>query len=228
MKRRMLMVLCLIMVCSLLPLNALAGLNRGSVVRITHYNAVNVRKGPSTSYGVIGEAMPTNTYTYLGEQNGWYHIQFTSSKDGWITAKYGTIESGYVWEDDTPTHVEVVVRNTHYNALNVRAGANKSARVIGEIKPGTTWPYYGTENGWNCILYQGQYGYVAGNRTTIEEVSVADTTGGATSSSCDVCDGTGVCPTCEGRGLICKLRQNVGSGANACSGDGLCYACGGR
>lgn len=229
MKRRMMTAFCLIMVCCLLPLDALAGLTRGSVVRITHYNAVNVRKGPSVNYGIVGEAMPTNTYTYLGEKDGWYHIQFTSDKDGWITAKYGAIEDGYVWEDDSSEHVEVVVRNTHYNALNVRAGANKNARVIGEIKPDTTWPYHGTENGWNCILYQGQYGYVAGNRTTIEEVVVYDydTAGGATGSAanCGECGGTRTCQTCDGKGYVYSTMKKDNMDCPTCCGLGVCYAC---
>lgn len=227
MKRKLLAVTCLLLICCMLPLNALAGLRWGDIVRITSKSAVNVRSGPGSDYRMIGEAMSTNTYTMLGQENGWFFIQFTSTETGYVPSKYSQMEAGLIWDEYGPSEAEADVRNTHYNALNVRKGPGQNYGVIGEIKPDTTWPYRGTENGWHRILYNGQYGYVAANRSEIE---VVDTYASATSDGgepCYMCDGDGKCPVCRGLGLIYDRVSGNNITCPTCTDDKICLACGG-
>lgn len=67
-----------------------------------------------------------------------------------------------------------VVRITNSNAVNVRSGPGTGYRVLGEAQPENLYVYLGEEDGWNCILYQDQPGYVSANRTTIEDGLVPD------------------------------------------------------
>lgn len=67
-----------------------------------------------------------------------------------------------------------VVRITNSNAVNVRSGPGTGYRVLGEVQPENLYVYLGEEDGWNCILYQNQPGYVSANRTTIEDGLVPD------------------------------------------------------
>lgn len=226
MKRKMTVLLSLVMVLCMIPLSGLAGLRWGEIVRITSNSAVNVRKGPGTEYGMVGEAMSTNTYTYLGTENGWHHIQFTSSEKGYVPSKYSAVEPGLVWEEYGADEVEAVVRNTHYNALNVRKGPGQKYGVIAEIKPDSTWPYCGTENGWHRILYNGSYAYVAANRSSIE---VVDTYAGSTSSGepCYDCGGSGVCRVCDGLGVIYDRKTGYNIECPTCEGEEICWTCGG-
>lgn len=48
---------------------------------------LRVRSGPGKSYSEIGRANVGATYTYLGEQSGWFKIDF-QGKEGWISAEY--------------------------------------------------------------------------------------------------------------------------------------------
>ena len=189
MKRKWISLICLLMILCMLPLEGLA-VRYGDVVRITNNNAVNVRKGPGTSYGMLGEAQPTNLYVYLGEENGWYCILY-QGQEGYVSGSRVSIETGlvpdeYGWGD----RVDAIVRVTHGNALNVRGGPGKKYASIGQAKSGSTWEYLGMDDGWNIINYNGSYGYIAANRT---EVEVVETYSGATSTSkdCEYCNGTG-------------------------------------
>lgn len=210
-----------------MPLNATAGLVWGDLVRITSKSAVNVRKGPGTEYGLVGEAMSTNTYPYLGGENDWYQIQFTSNEVGWVPAKYTGVEIGLVWDVWAEDEVEAVARNTHSNALNVRSGPGKDYKVIGQIDPDTVWTYCGTENGWNRIIYGNGYAFVAANRTTIEVIGEIDAVSGATgeTADCEVCQNTRICPTCGGKRYVYSAIEGDNVDCPTCCGLGVCYAC---
>lgn len=223
MKRKWMALVCFVMIVCLLPLNGMA-VRRGEVVRITNANAVNVRKGPGTGYSVIGEAQPDNTYVYLGTENGWHRIIFTGDTEGYVSGNRTAIEDGLVPDYvGGGEKVKAVVNVTHYNALNVRKGPGKSYGIIGEARPGSSWPYLGMDDGWNIIDFNGKTGYIAANRTEV------DTVAGATDESmpCRVCPGDGVCTTCDGGGSIWHAAEWIFVPCISCEGSGLCWGCGG-
>ena len=52
---------------------------------------LNVRTGPGTSYQVVGYLLSGDKVKILGEENGWYKIQFnasTGSKNGYVSKDY--------------------------------------------------------------------------------------------------------------------------------------------
>lgn len=238
--------LCLLLVLCLLPVSAMAGLRRGKLVRVTTSGSVNVRTEPSVDSQLLGEAQSGNTYVWLKTEGDWYYIQFTSAIRGYVSAKYTQLEDGLIWYDFIVGEVEAVVRNTHYNAVNVRTAPTKQSDVIGEIKPDSTWPYRGSENGWNRILYNDQLAFVAANLTTIEEVSStaaaddpfsklpgsfdfiqpSDSFGNGVWSSCTHCNG-GVCGTCDGTGKVYSRKAGNQIVCPSCEGDKTCWSCGG-
>ena len=48
---------------------------------------LKVRSGPGKNYSQIGQANVGSKYTYLGEQSGWYQIDF-QGKEGWVSSDY--------------------------------------------------------------------------------------------------------------------------------------------
>jgi uncharacterized protein YraI len=223
--KRIIPLLALVMILCLLPLDGLA-VRYGDVVRITNPNAVNVRKGPGTGYGVLGEAQPQNTYVYLGTESGWYRIIYTGETIGYVAGNRTTIEPGlvpdYIGYGDR-VEAEVVV--THGNALNVRRGPGTKYGSIGQAKPGSTWTYLGMDDGWNIIDYYGQTGYIAANRT---EVVVVDLIAGATENTfCDECGGSGDCMTCESEGKVYNGKLKTYTTCPSCDGTLNCWQCGG-
>ncbi|MBR2924597.1 MAG: SH3 domain-containing protein [Clostridia bacterium] len=211
MKKKYFAFLCLLLMVSLLPLSGLA-VKYGDVVRITNPNAMNVRRGPGTGYGVIGEAQPTNIYIYLGEEDGWYCILFRDEV-GYVAANKVTLETGLVPDDfGWGDRVEAIVRVTHGNALNVRSGPGTKYGSIGQAKSGSTWEYLGMDDGWNIINYNGSYGYIAANRTEVEVIDGGAEPTSVAAESCEYCNGTGKltilelnakveCVFCDGTGV---------------------------
>ncbi|MBP3649525.1 MAG: SH3 domain-containing protein [Clostridia bacterium] len=207
MKRKWIALICLLMILCMLPLEGMA-IRYGNVVRITNANAVNVRRGPGTGYGVMGEVQPKNLYVHLGTVDGWECILY-QGEEGYVAGNRVTVERGLVPDEfGDGDFVEAIVRVTHGNALNVRSGPGKKYGSIGQAASGSTWDYAGMDDGWNMIYYNdGQIGYIAANRS---EVEIIETHSGATSSGtgCDYCNGTGKltileldmkidCPYCE-------------------------------
>ena len=240
MKRRITLLACLLLILCLLPMEGLA-VRYGQVVRITHHVSLNVRSGPGTSYGVIGEVQPENIYPYLGTENGWNRIRYTGGVEGYVSGNKTTIEDGLVPDElGTGQLVEAIVRITHTNTLNIRSGPGKSYGVIGVANPNDTYPYLGPDDGWNMIRYtNGQVGYVAGNRSEVEVVGVmagdsiapeTDGTSGATGTTdiafaCSQCDGNGVCTTCEGSGFVYGAVQQNFIECPSCLRLGTCWRC---
>lgn len=169
MKKKWLAVLCLLLVCCMLPLQALA-VKQGQVVNIVASNSLKVRSGPGTSYKSIGTAYSTNIYPYLGKEGDWYKIRYTLGMVGYLEASKCALEEGLVQNElSNGPLVDAVIRITHTSTLNIRSGPAKTYDVIGIAYPDETYPYVGPDNGWYIIeLPNGEYGYVAGNRTEIE------------------------------------------------------------
>lgn len=187
MKRKVWIVLSLLLVCSLLPVSALADNWFGdTVVHITSRSRVNVYREPvkSNQY-YMGEAMPDCSYAYAGTKGEWHCLWFNSEEMGYVPAKYSEVRTGYVWLD-SDLQISAVVLNTHSNALNIRSGPHIETRVLGELPSGAALPCAGVEGGWNCVAYEGGYGYIAGNRSAVVTGSlypievISDTVAGAT------------------------------------------------
>lgn len=62
-----------------------------AIVRVTHYNALNVRSGPGKKYSTLGSAKPDSTWTFLGTDDGWNIIQY-GHEIGYIAANRTEVE----------------------------------------------------------------------------------------------------------------------------------------
>lgn len=66
-----------------------SGIKEGTVYGVS--TNLNVRTGPGTSYQVIGYLLSGDKVKILGEENGWYKVQFnasTGTKNGYVSKDY--------------------------------------------------------------------------------------------------------------------------------------------
>lgn len=241
MKQRWIALLLLVTLCCFLPLEGLA-VRYGQVVRITNSGSVNVRSGPGTNHTSIGSANPENIYPYLGTEDGWFHIRYVGFQDGYVAASKGVVQPGLVQDDiGNGPIVNAVIRITNPHSLNIRSGPAKVYDVVGTAYPDETYPYIGPEDGWYCIrLSNGQEGYVASNRTTIEVIGglpAAQPTAVPTAvptmaptpipadDICDMCGGNGLCRTCDGMGMVYGAIEKRYIVCPSCLGFGYCWVC---
>lgn len=154
-------------------------LNRGqtttSVVSTRNGGRVNVRSGPSSSYGSVGSLASGTRLTILLKGNGWYKIS-ANGMTGFMSTGY-IAGSGVTVGDNTGSSGSATPTTAWVNnpkstqVLNLREAPSQSARSIGQYRNGTqvkvitygnTWceVYVGTRRGYmmTCYLsFNGSY-----------------------------------------------------------------------
>ncbi len=150
--------------------------NTETTVMLT--DAVRIRSSPddSDTSNVIAKAAKGDTYTKIGEEDGWTKIRYKDT-EAYVSSEYvteadaastGSDTGGEATTTDgggTPASGTVTVND---NSVRVRSSADTSsdANVIGKANSGETYPLKGEENGWYQIDFKGQTGYIKGDYAT--------------------------------------------------------------
>ena len=145
----------------------------GKTATIVGADSVRVRSNSSLSGKVIGSIKLGTTVNILGEQNGWYKIDYNvgSEYDSWVYGQYVEVKEGTVGSDTTGNGTTAstagtgvgIIANT-YSGVNVRATPGTSGKFLGKILPGTQVNILETrtvgsakwgrvEQGWICMDY---------------------------------------------------------------------------
>lgn len=128
---------------------------------------LNVRPAPNTDGDPIGKISPGTPYAIVGEQVGWYAINY-NGQTGWVSAQYVTVSNATASSGDAPpsaTSGRVAVMNTN---LNVRATGAIDGAKIGTAPAGSAYTITSEAEGWYQIDFGGQAGWVSGNYISIE------------------------------------------------------------
>ncbi len=127
------------------------------VVKVS--GSLNVRKGPGTTYAVVGKLRNGDKVTVTGSTDGWYAI----SNDGGT----GYVSSAYITKSDgsettsTPGGDEDAEGYVIASALNVRSGPGTNYNILGKLYSGDLVEILGSSNGWYKIVYDSGEGYVS-------------------------------------------------------------------
>lgn len=116
---------------------------------------VNVRTGPGTGYGILGQVPAGHTYVGVSQSGDWWRIYFKGSL-GWTYGPYYSSPSG-------TTGVKVTT-----DVLNVRSGPSTGYAIKGQVYMGQIhfWTQYEGLGGWYKINWGGGTGYVHGGYVT--------------------------------------------------------------
>lgn len=87
---------------------------------------LNLRRGASTEYKIIGTVSSRTPVTVLGSENGWTHIRLQDGRDGWIPG-------GYL-SSDPPAAVRLGQLETEARTLRDRLEKteDEAERLLGE------------------------------------------------------------------------------------------------
>ena len=124
-------------------------------------NGLNVRSGPSTSYGVVASLNKGSKVSVISENNGWSKILY-KNKERYVSSRYLDSEKTNSQESSTttkPTIKETKIVNTE--GLNVRKGPSTSYSKLGSLSKGSKVSVISESNGWTKILYKEQEAYVS-------------------------------------------------------------------
>ena len=143
-----------VMALALSATASFANSNEGTVTA----DALNVRSGPSTSYGITTKLYKGDKVEILETSNGWHKIKASNGKIGWVSGDYIKVSSG----STSQTSYKATVTAT---SLNVRSGAGTSYSVITKLSKGTVVDVLeSASNGWKKIkTSNGTIGWVSGS-----------------------------------------------------------------
>lgn len=155
-----------------------------SIGQETRYTTayLNVRKGPGTSYDILGVLNPNKELSGVYEGH-WFKIQY-AGQTAYVSGTYLSAGESKEVESTPEVSKEVVTRYTTAN-LNVRAGSNTQSSIRGVLSTGTEVSGSYTNNGWFQIEYNGETAFVSENYLTEKKVeeAVVEETAAAVSSS---------------------------------------------
>ena len=141
-------------------------------IKVVNTDGLNVRKGPSTSYELIGKIDKGTNVEVISESNGWSKINYKNTT-AYVATKYLDKKSTDT-EDTTEQYKEIKVVNT--DGLNVRKGPSTSYESIGKIDKGTNVEVISESNGWSKINYKNTTAYVATKYLDKKSTDTEDTT----------------------------------------------------
>ena len=145
-------------------------------------DSLNVRKGGSTSYSVVGKVTRGTKVEIVDKMsNGWSKIKYNSGY-GYVSTTYLSNIKEVSSSNNTSTATKVTHTGVVTDGLNVRSGASTSYSKIGYLNKGTKVNIVDKlSNGWYKIKYNNGYGYVSGAYVNnVVAVSSANNTSTAT------------------------------------------------
>ena len=165
-----------VMALALSATASFANSNEGTVTA----DALNVRSGPSTSYGITTKLYKGDKVEILETSNGWHKIKASNGKIGWVSGDYIKVSSGSTSQPSTSTTKATVTATS----LNVRSGAGTSYSVITKLPKGTVVDVLeSASNGWKKVkTSNGTTGWVSGSYLTTGVVEYPST-GNSTSQT---------------------------------------------
>lgn len=119
------------------------------VINNTNYK-INIRKGPSTIYGSVGQLLPNEKLKYIDTYHSWHIIQYNGNQyyiASWLT--------------------DIISEGTKkiyllYDNINIREDISLNSTIIGKGNKYDSFYVYGEKNGWLKIkLNDGQFGFIA-------------------------------------------------------------------
>jgi len=116
---------------------------------------VNVRTGPGTGYGIIGQAHAGQVYVGIATSGEWWKIYYNGGT-GWTHGSYYSALSG-------STGVKVTT-----DTLNVRSGPSTGYSILGQVYMGQIhfWTVHESIAPWYKIYWGGREAYIHGDYVT--------------------------------------------------------------
>lgn len=131
-------------------------------------SSLNVRRGPGSSYGIIGTLRNNTKVTILKESNGWYEIKFNGGK-GYISSQYvSLLNDGGTEDPEPPISPEIPPSENKKmgkvevsSSLNMRSGPGSSYSIIGVLRNNDSVEIIDEFNGWYEVIFNGKKGYAS-------------------------------------------------------------------
>ena len=121
---------------------------------------LNIRSGPSSSYGILTTVTGSQMFIASDYENGWYRLAFPSGEGysyGWCNGGTDT-ENGYLTGSQSTAIAVVNVSST----LNIRSGPSTAFEIITTVTNGQKFAVLEESGGWYKFSLPASTGYEEG------------------------------------------------------------------
>ena len=140
-------------------------------------DVVNARKGPGTGYERVEMLAAGKQVTILGEENGWYKIQWNDSV-GYVLKEYVRTGGGSGSASQTPNATV-----TGGSTINVRSGPGTEYSRVTMVAEGKRVAVLDQSGSWCKVSFDGTAGYILADYVRRDGSTPAQTSGSQTSGS---------------------------------------------
>ncbi len=131
------------------------------IAKVSSY--VNVRSIPDENGEILGKLYNHSVGTFLGEENGWYHIQ-SGNVSGYVKADYCVVGEGAV---ELAQQVRTRIATVATQTLFVRKAATTESKIIGMVPETEELVVSEETDGWVKVEVEEGIGWVSADYVTL-------------------------------------------------------------
>ncbi|KAF0819323.1 N-acetylmuramoyl-L-alanine amidase [Bacillus sp. ZZV12-4809] len=128
-------------------------------------DGLRVRKGPGTSYGVLGTIQKGAAYKAKSTEGSWVKIQ-TPYGDGWVADEF--VKFSGTQKKSSPSSSQT--GEITANSLNVRNEPSLQSDIIGKLNSGETVDVLSQNGSWTEISFSGNTGWISSQYIAVQSL----------------------------------------------------------
>lgn len=169
---------------SVLLATAVSGVAQASEIVVVNVDALNLRSGPGTGYGKVGQALRGMRLEVLQRQGDWVKVKTPSGQVAWVAGWLVTAPGATpppIAPPQAPSFEDLsgqlATASPKSGSLNVRSGPGTTFAVMGQVQASRAYPALGKQGDWiKVTLPDGRAGWIAGWLSNLKVLSLRDFT----------------------------------------------------
>ncbi|MBN8200670.1 SH3 domain-containing protein [Bacillus sp. NTK034] len=126
-------------------------------------DGLRVRKGPGTSYGVLGTIQKGTAYKVKSTEGSWVKLQ-TPYGDGWVANEFVQYSGSKKKNSLSSSKTGKITANS----LNVRNKPSLQSDIIGKLNSGETVAVLSQNDSWTEISFSGNTGWISSQYIAVQ------------------------------------------------------------
>lgn len=129
-------------------------------VGVAKSSAINIRKGPGTSYAVITQTKAGYAYPILQKSGDWVKAQLHNGQTGWIKKSLLVIRADNTGTVSRAGKQQIMITG---KVVNVRSGPGTNFKILTKVELNEKYDLIDGKNGWYKIQVNKTQGWVTGD-----------------------------------------------------------------
>jgi len=130
--------------------------NKSTKTAIVTADGLRIRKGPDTSFQIIGTVQKGASFTVITTSGNWIQLK-TPFGDGWASKDFVKINNN----ESTNENASTATGNITTDTLNIRSGPSLNSDVIGKLHKGDTVKIISQNGEWTEISHLGSKAWIS-------------------------------------------------------------------